>query len=71
MQNIQQQLALHYATTRTLIRDYFPRADSGVIEEYVEALRAYEHLPHLEALSRLATAHHRIASSVPTIQLEP
>jgi len=70
MQTTQIQLALHYTTTRRLLREYFPRADLDVIDEYVEALRAYERFPHLDALDRLDAAHHLIASSVPTIQIE-
>jgi hypothetical protein len=61
----------HYITTRTLIREYFPRADRRVVDEYVEALRAYDLFPTPEAFSRLITAHHLIVSSVPIIQLEP
>lgn len=67
----EKQLARHYAGTRALLREYFPRADRRVIEEYVEALRAFDLFPTPAAINRLITAHHLIVSSVPTIQLEP
>ena len=70
MQITANQLARHYATTRVLLREYFPRAERRVVDEYVEALRAYDLFPTLEALNRLNIAHHLITSSVPTIQLE-
>lgn len=71
MQITEKQLARHYATTRVLLREYFPRADRQAVDQYVEALRAYELFRTPEALNRLITAHHLIASSVPTIQIEP
>lgn len=71
MQISEKQLARHYAITRTLLREYFPRADQRAVEEYVEALRAYDLFPTPQALDRLITAHHLITSSLPTIQLEP
>jgi hypothetical protein len=71
MQITANQLARHYAGTRALLREYFPRADRRVIEEYVEALRVYDLFPTPEAVNRLVTAHHLITSSVPTIQIEP
>ena len=71
MQITQQQLALHYATTRALVREYFPRAHHNAIDEWIDALRAYDLCPTPEALNRLITAHHLIASSIPSIELEP
>ena len=68
---ITQQIVRHYAGTRALLREYFPRADLRVVDEYVSALRAFDLFPTPEALNRLITAHHLIVSSLPTIQLEP
>lgn len=71
MQITETQLTRHYADQRALLREYFPRADRRVIDEYVTALRAYDLFPTPGPLNRLITAHRRIASSIPTIQLEP
>lgn len=71
MQITANQLARHYAGTRALLREYFPRADRRTVDEYVDALRSYDIFPTPEALNRIITAHHLIKSSVPTIQLEP
>lgn len=71
MQITETQRARHYAEHRALLREYFPRADQRVISAYVATLRAYDLFPTPEALNRLITAHHLIASSIPTIQLEP
>lgn len=65
-----QQLDRHYATERALLREYFPRADRRVINEYVEALRAYDVFPAIEALNRLVAAQHLIAASLPIIHLD-
>jgi hypothetical protein len=70
MQITQRQLATHYALERTLLREYFPRAGRRAVDEYVEALRAFDLLPTPEALDRLARAQRAIAASVPTIELE-
>lgn len=71
MQITEKQLARHYLEHRALLREYFPRADLRVVDEYVEALRAYDFFPTPEALTSLNTAHDLIVSSVPTIELEP
>jgi hypothetical protein len=71
MQITEKQRAHHYATTRALLSEYFPRADRHVIEEWVRALRAFDLFPRPEVLDRLVAAHHLIAASIPTIDLEP
>lgn len=71
MQITQRQLATHYALERTLLREYFPRADRRAVDEYVAALRAFDLFPTPDALARLARAQHQITSSIPTIELEP
>ncbi len=70
MQITNQQRARHYAEQRALLREYFPRADRGAIDEWVEALRAFDHFPTPQAMVRLATAHRLIALSIPTIDLD-
>ncbi|MBI1814060.1 MAG: hypothetical protein HYR72_03700 [Deltaproteobacteria bacterium] len=70
MQITEKQLAQRYATTRALLREYFPRAERRVVDEYVDALRLYELFPTPQALDRLITAHHLIISSLPIIELE-
>ena len=71
MQITNQQRAFHYAEQRALLREYFPRADVRAINEWVEALRAFDLFPTAEAALRLSIAYQLIASSVPTIELEP
>lgn len=70
MQITKQELAHHYAATRTLLRDYFPSADSRAIADWIAALRAFDLSPTDEVLNRIITAHHQIASSIPTIELD-
>lgn len=71
MQITKQQLAQHYAVEHALLRDYFPRAGAAAIAEYVEALRAFDLFPTPDALDRLARAQRAIASTIPTIEIEP
>ena len=70
MQITNQQRARHYADQRALLREYFPRADRRAIDEWVSALRAYDLFPTAAALTHLKIAHHLIAASIPTIELD-
>ena len=47
-----------------------PKNVPDAIDAWIEALRAFDTFPTSEAADRLAFAHRRIASSIPTIELE-